>query len=128
MTELKLVEDTKPLDWRKERIGYFLTVHLNVTGRKCPLGYGALMGMMSNLWVKHHGYENEDGDVDFDIPDMETWKEQVDGFFRDEWARDNMNYHFGFFIKTYGKYTVEKKKSASTNDAMKLWKEKMGRK
>lgn len=49
-----------------------------------------------------------------DLPDLETWQEQLNGFFDDPFARDNRAFHFTYFIKQFGsfvKFTPIKKQS-----------------
>jgi hypothetical protein len=129
MTNLKLVEpEPKKMDWRIERINYFLDTYLLATGRRCPLGYSSLMGRMTNAWVANHSFTNEEtGEIEFDIPDIEDWKSEVDGFFKDKWARDNLKFHFGYFVKSYGKYSEIKPKTTVSQSNLEEWKRKMGK-
>lgn len=111
MGELKLLESEEPkkkIDWKQERVNIFLEeFKLARPNDRYPLGYPAMMGMMYRMWTTVHGYTDEEtGEIIFDIPDVETWREQAKGFFQDEFARKTRKFHFDYFIKQFGSFKV----------------------
>lgn len=109
MEALKLLDGTeqqpKPRDWRIERVEYWRKKHREFVGKEPRLGFGAMMRMLEDTWVKHHGYtDTETGEIQFDVPPIEDWKEESDWFFRDEWAGKKCGYFFGYFIQKYGSF------------------------
>ena len=118
MEALKLITESdqqpKPKDWRIERVSYWREKHTESVGRQPKLGYGAMMGILTNAWTKYHGYTDEEtGEIIFDIPPIDDWKEETDWFFKDKWAGEKCGYFFGYFIKNYGsfqKYDVVSRK------------------
>lgn len=111
MELLKSEQNPRPKDWRLERVAYWRSRHKEILGSDPRLGYGAMMQMLENLWLKHHGFtDTGTGEIIFDVPPIEDWKSETDWFFRDKWAGENCGYFFGYFIQRYGsftKYTVK---------------------
>ena len=106
MSELKLVEQqTKPIHWKKERVNYFADKFQQTQERRCPLGYPMMMKLLSVYAEEKWSYtDDETGEIIFEIPPMDEWKAQVDGFFRDEFAAKNCGYHFSYLLKQYGRF------------------------
>lgn len=91
----------KAPDPRKALIDYFNEQYLARTGRANPVQYGGMMKMLEWFW-----HTDEDtGEIFKDYPDPETWAEQVDGFFRDEFAGKNRGFHFSYLVgKNWGSF------------------------
>jgi len=105
MEDLKLLEtEPKKINWKKERVNLFLAEFENATGKRCPVGYPILMRLITVYSEEQWSYPSEEsGEIEFAIPPMDEWEEQVKGFFKDEWA-SNCGYHFSYLLKQYGRF------------------------
>lgn len=71
------------------------------TGRNPAMPWGEMMNRMKG---KFEGVDEETGEVLIEYPDEETWKFEMDGFFKDEYAQKN-GYGFSYFLsKRYGSF------------------------
>lgn len=116
-TDLKLVTNeevkAKPLHWKKERINYWCEAYVNNTGRRDPIGYPALMRLLTLHCEEHWSYpDDETGEILFEIPPIDEWEKEVDGFFKDEFRIKIQKFFFPSFLKNYGSFckVVVKKK------------------
>jgi len=62
--------------------------------------------------------DEKTGELFIEYPDEATWTEQVEGFFKDDFARDNRGYHFTYFIKQYGSFVKVFKKSKTIKSSI----------
>jgi hypothetical protein len=86
-------------DPRMGLINKFNEMYLSKTGRKNPVNFGWCMKMMEKQFVT---VDEESGECWIEYPELETWLEQVNGFFKDEWARTKSKYHFSYLMKRWG--------------------------
>ena len=109
--KLKLVStEPRPIDTRIALVHEFNQVFQTRTGHKNPMTFGACMNALNTFKYVDEGT----GEEVRDLPDLETWQEQLNGFFDDPFARDNRAFHFTYFIKQFGsfvKFTPIKKQS-----------------
>lgn len=116
LNELMLLESEQPqkkVNWKLERVKYFMEHFESVLRKRCPVGFPMAMRLLTVYAEDRWSYPNEDtGEITFDIPPIDDWKEQVDGFFKDEFAAKNTGFHFSYFLKQYGRFVkYEPKKS-----------------
>jgi hypothetical protein len=109
MDALRLVQDeekvAKPLHWKKERVNYWCSAYLNSTGKRDPIGYPALMRLLSLHCEEHWSYpDDETGEILFEIPPIEEWQKEVDGFFKDDFRIRIQKFFFPSFLKNYGSF------------------------
>jgi DNA-directed RNA polymerase subunit RPC12/RpoP len=103
--------------WVNKYVGYFWCTFKTVTGKEPALGYGALKKMLQN-YADKNWIEPTTGEIE--IPSYESWKEETDYFFQDEFAAKERGFHFSYLLKQFGsfkKYEPAKKRTAET-DAM----------
>lgn len=75
-------------------------------GEDNPFPFSVCMNAML-----HFRYVDEDtGEVFTTYPTEEAWTKELDGFFRDEFARTNRGYHFTYFIKQFGSFAKRSRK------------------
>ena len=101
-TALRILEteQKKPADKRIHLVNIFNIEFERVTGRKNPLLWGGCMKAMT-----HFRYVDEEtGETFTEYPDVSDWTEQVVGFFKDDFARNQRGFHFPYFIKQYGSF------------------------
>jgi hypothetical protein len=109
MSELRLLQNEepapKPLHWKKERVNYWCSAYNNNTGRRDPLGYPALMRLLTLHCEEHWSYpDDETGEILFEIPPIDEWQNEVDGFFKDEFRIKIQKFFFPSFLKNYGSF------------------------
>ncbi len=120
MEGLKLIQSeekqVKPLHWKKERVNYWCSAYLENTGKRDPIGYPALMRLLSLHCEEHWSYpDDETGEVLFEIPPIEEWQSEVDGFFKDDFRIKIQKFFFPHFLKNYGSFhKVSIKKTTQT--------------
>lgn len=125
-TELRLLENTeqssKPIHWKKERVNYWCSAYINNTGKRDPMGYPALMRLLSLHCEEHWSYpDDETGEILFEIPPLDEWQREVDGFFKDDFRIKIQKFFFPSFLKNYGsfqKVSIIKQKQIKKNQIM----------
>lgn len=99
MNALKLVPKKAP-DPRPVLIDLFNKKFHQETGEDNPFPFANCMRAM-----QHFRYVDEETGEDFKTyPNEETWNKELDGFFQDDFARDNRSFHFTYFIKQFGSF------------------------
>lgn len=84
--------------------------------------YVQLVGMLSNKsndalngWAV---LDEETGEIKRGYPEIGEWNEQVEAFFRDEFAARKAGFSFGYFLKQFGTFVkfepAQVKKSAQS--------------
>lgn len=100
MTEpLRIVTEKELADTCKTLVNYFYHKHRELFGKKPLAGYGEMIGRT------RHKYEKPDpntGEIFIDYPEMDSWKEEVDGYL--EGGGKDKSYSFAWFIATIGQY------------------------
>jgi hypothetical protein len=106
--KLKLLDSTeKKIDPRVHLVSLFNKKYEEVTGKKNPFTWGMAM----NAMLHFEPMDKKTGECYEEYPDEDTWNEQLNGFFKDEFARDNRGYHFTYFLKQFGSFVKVFKKS-----------------
>ena len=107
--------EPKP-DPRRHLISIFNKFYVENTAKRNPINFGWMMKMMETRFVT---VDEPTGECFIEYPDEQTWNEQVKGFFDDDFAWINRNYHFSYLMKQYGSFAkVEKIKQAKTDKAL----------
>ena len=104
--------ESKPVNWKKERVEYWRTKYAEVNGRQPKEGWAMMMGMMVRIWEASGFVDETTGAIEFDIPPMEDWITETDWYFRDKWAAEKCGFSFSYFLKRYGQW--EKKTVVET--------------
>jgi hypothetical protein len=101
-TELRIIEkeDVKKKDERVALVHLFNIEFEKECGKKNPLPYGACMRAMQ--FFKYN--DEETGEIITSYPDIDSWKDQLTGFFKDDFARQNRGFHFTYFLKQFGSF------------------------
>lgn len=87
-------------DPRKGLIDIFNKAFLYYTGKKNPFPYGACMRTIR----KFESIDEVTGECFIEYPDESEWREQIEGFFQDDFARENRGFHFTYLLKQYGSF------------------------
>jgi hypothetical protein len=112
MNNLRLIDDKEEPRKKDERIALvhvFNIYYEKNCEKKNPVPYSVCMRSM--LFFKYEDHET--GEIITSYPEMDSWKEQLEGFFKDDFARNNRGYHFTYFLKQYGSFVKEFKKRES---------------
>ena len=99
---LKLVEPKAPPkpNPRAVLIDLFNKKYEAELGEENPFPFANCMKAML-----HFRYVDEDtGEVFTTYPNEDAWKKELDGFFKDEFAKTNRGFHFTYFIKQFGSF------------------------
>lgn len=101
MTPLKLVPKKEPKpNPRAILIDLFNKKYEAELGESNPFTFAQCMKAML-----HFRYIDEDtGEVFTTYPAEDAWAKELDGFFRDDFARDERHFHFTYFIKQFGSF------------------------
>ena len=104
-------------DTRRLLIDLFKLKFKSEIGEDDPTPWGkAMMGML------HFRYVDEmTGEEIVDFPTEKAWRDQLDGYFNDEWARDKMGYSFDYFLKHFGKFAKYKKVPKAKVEVVSPW-------
>jgi hypothetical protein len=94
------MQTEKKPDERPILIDLFNKKFMGETGEKNPFPFPNCMKAMG--YFKY--VDEETGEEFKEYPDSDTWQKELDGFFRDEFARDNRKFHFTYFIKQFGSF------------------------
>lgn len=108
MTSLRIIEGVEKKEWKDPRpdmIVMFNEAYLKATGNKNPFTFGACMRAM----LTFEQADPKTGELLIDYPEQEAWTREIEGFFKDEFARDKRNYHFTYFLKQFGSFGRSKK-------------------
>lgn len=110
---LNLMEkEERKFDTRKHLIHLFNTAFKEKRGKDNPLPFGACMRAMQGRFK----FEDEEtGEIIIEYPTEQSWQEQVEAMFKDEFCAKNKIFDFPYFLKQFGRFkmsdpVVEKKK------------------
>lgn len=72
--------------------------------------------------MQHFRYTDEDtGEVFTSYPAEDAWKKELDGFFQDDFARDNRSFHFTYFIKQFGSFAKRSRVKRKPEGVLTEW-------
>lgn len=104
--------------WLQQFTGYYFYSHKERTGKESKLKFGALKKMLSQhaqkMWV-----DEETGAPE--IPSFEEWKEEVDAFWSDRFAAEEVGFHFSYLLKRYGSFKKFKPVKREASDQVLSW-------
>jgi len=109
---LRLVqmENEEPKLWidpRKNLIKLFNEKFVLETGKKNPFPYGACMKWLQDTFEID---DRKTGETFIEYPEEQTWIEQLNGFFQDEFAKRKRGFHFTYLLKQYGSFVTDYKR------------------
>ena len=104
---LKSEGSPKP-DPRRHLIHLFNLKYKEVLSEDNPFTFPKCMQAMRTFRF----VDEETGEEMVEYPPEETWAKELDGFFRDDFARDNRKFHFTYFIKQFGSFAKRMPKPA----------------
>ena len=101
MSRLSLVPKAPPKpNPRAVLIDLFNKKYLAELGEDNPFPFPVCMRAML-----HFRYVDEEtGEELTAYPTPESWSKELEGFFKDDFARDNRGFHFTYFIKQFGSF------------------------
>jgi len=102
-------ETEKIPDPRIRLVAIFNSEYEERTGRKNPVSYG---WCMKKLYKQFVTVDEETGECFIEYPDIDTWQEQVNGFWEDDWAKTKAHYHFSYLLKQFGRFASVEKREA----------------
>jgi ribosomal protein L37AE/L43A len=112
------VKEEKSPSWQQQFAGYFFYSHKERTGKESKLKFGALKKMLSQhaqkMWV-----DDETGAPE--IPSFEEWKEEVDAYWSDRFAAEEVGFHFSYLLKRYGSFKKFKPVKREASDPVLIW-------
>ena len=104
-------------DTRRLLIDLFKSKFKSEIGEDDPTPWGkAMMGMLHFRFV-----DEMTGEEIIEFPTEKAWRDQLDGFFNDEWARDKMGYSFAYFLKNFGSFAKYRKGPKAKVAAVSPW-------
>lgn len=89
-------------DTRRELIHLFNLKYKEVLNEDNPFPFSNCMRAMQTFRF----VDEDTGEVMIEYPPEEVWKKELDGFFKDDFARDNRKFHFTYFIKQFGSFAI----------------------
>lgn len=99
-------ETEKIPDPRPDLVDYFRKKYEAITGKPEPIKFGGCMVMMYRRFVIPDEASRE---IYIEYPELPEWQKEVDGFFKDEFAK-KVKYHFSYLCKQYGRFApIEKR-------------------
>lgn len=104
----------KQQTWEQQYAGIFYYKFQEETGEKCKLGFGALINMLQNYSEKNW-LNKITGEIE--LPSVEAWTEEINEFFKDDFAGTQRGFHFSYLLKQFGSFKkiAPKKRTAETD-------------
>lgn len=105
--QLKLIQgeqtapEPKPVSWKQEFACYFFYQHREKLHQESKLKVGALKKMLQQH-VEKAWVDDETGAPE--IPTLDEWKEEVDAFWEDKFAAEQVGFHFSYLLKRFGSF------------------------
>lgn len=120
--------DTEPQPFKRptrQMMIVYRAAYKEATGRECAITWGRMGAMIIGAFELP---DIDSGEIQFEYPEPATWKQEVDGFFKNDYAR-SQRFPFALFLKQFGQYAVVEVKKRTPRIAVSMWDtcEKCGR-